>query len=178
MCTFIFLPDAYCDSKFSCYYLTPIIKIHSIFHCHFQIYIVKTLNWTHEKCMAILSWVSNCICSVLTDTVGCIAVLLYPFQTPFHLVVHAWWYHDIEMLYTYFPMCGNSTILWWILILKASNAELWCLLCIDPEWAVEQTVNLPMIWNAIIDVHEMVCSNELISLLEQIFFSVPIFNAD
>ena len=54
MYTFIFLPNTYCDLKLSRYYLTPMIKIHSIFHFHFQIYIVKTLNWTHEKCMAIL----------------------------------------------------------------------------------------------------------------------------
>ena len=36
---------------------------------------------------------------------------------------------------------------WWIPVTKASDAELWCFLC-EPEQAVEQTVEMLVIWDA------------------------------
>ena len=36
----------------------------------------------------------------------------------------------------------------WIPLTKASNMELWCFLCCQPEQAVEQTIDLRAIWDA------------------------------
>ena len=37
----------------------------------------------------------------------------------------------------------------WIPLTKASKAELWCFLWSAPEHAVEQTIETPVIWDAI-----------------------------
>ena len=38
---------------------------------------------------------------------------------------------------------------WWIPLTKASDAELWCFLWPVPEQTVEQTIEMPAIWDAI-----------------------------
>ena len=38
---------------------------------------------------------------------------------------------------------------WWILLTKASDAELSCFLWSTPEQTVEQTIDTPVIWDAI-----------------------------
>ena len=43
------------------------------------------------------------------------------------------------------PLCREFTGDRWILITKASNAELWCFLCSVPEQTVEQTIETPVI---------------------------------
>ena len=47
------------------------------------------------------------------------------------------------------PLCGESTGNWWILLTKASDAELWCFLWSAPEQMVEKTIDMPVIWYAI-----------------------------
>ena len=47
------------------------------------------------------------------------------------------------------PLCGEFTGHRWIPITKASNAELWCFLCSEPEQTLEQTIETPVIWEAI-----------------------------
>ena len=44
---------------------------------------------------------------------------------------------------------GESTSYQWIALTKprASSTRLWCLLCCWPEKTVEQTINLPVIWD-------------------------------
>ena len=47
------------------------------------------------------------------------------------------------------PLWGEFTGHRWITPTKASDAELWCFLY-APEQTVEQTVETPVIWNAIV----------------------------
>ena len=47
------------------------------------------------------------------------------------------------------PLWGESTGDRWIPLTKASNAELWCLRWSVPDQTVEQTIDMPMIWDAI-----------------------------
>ena len=44
---------------------------------------------------------------------------------------------------------GKSTGLWWIPLTKASGAELWCLLWSAHEQTDEQTMEAPVIWDAV-----------------------------
>ena len=44
---------------------------------------------------------------------------------------------------------GESTGHRWISLAKASDAELWCFLLSTPEQTIEQTMETPVIWNAI-----------------------------
>ena len=37
----------------------------------------------------------------------------------------------------------------WIPLTKASDAELWCFLWSTPQQTVEQTIKMPVIWDAI-----------------------------
>ena len=48
------------------------------------------------------------------------------------------------------PLCGEFTGYQWILHTKASDVELWCFLWSAPEPTVEQTMEMPMIWEAIV----------------------------
>ena len=47
------------------------------------------------------------------------------------------------------PLWGESTGDRWIPLTKASDAELWYFLWSAPEQTVEQTINTPVIWDAI-----------------------------
>ena len=44
---------------------------------------------------------------------------------------------------------GKSAGNWWIPLTKASDVELWCFLWYAPEQTVEQTIETPVIWDAI-----------------------------
>ena len=61
-------------------------------------------------------------------------------------------YHDGVIKWKHFrvtgPLWGESTGPWWISPTKASDAELWCFLSSAPQQTVEQTVEMPVIWNA------------------------------
>ena len=45
---------------------------------------------------------------------------------------------------------GETTGHWWITPTKASNAELWCVLCCVPEQTPDQTVDMPVIWDTMV----------------------------
>ena len=47
------------------------------------------------------------------------------------------------------PLWGEFTGHRWIPLTKASDAELWCFLWSAPEQTVEQTIEAPVIWDAI-----------------------------
>ena len=47
------------------------------------------------------------------------------------------------------PLRGEFTGHRWILLTKASDAELWCFLWSAPKQTVEQTIETPVIWGAI-----------------------------
>ena len=47
-------------------------------------------------------------------------------------------------------LCGEFTSDRWIPYTKASDAELWCFLWSAPEPTVEQTMETPVIWDAIV----------------------------
>ena len=47
------------------------------------------------------------------------------------------------------PLCGEFTGHRWTPLTKASDAELWCFLWSAPEQTVEQTIETPVIWDAI-----------------------------
>ena len=44
---------------------------------------------------------------------------------------------------------GESTGHQWIPLAKASDAELWCFLWSVPEQTIEKTIEMPVIWDAI-----------------------------
>ena len=46
------------------------------------------------------------------------------------------------------PLWGESTGHRWIPLTKASDADLWSFLWSEPEQTVEQTVEMPVIWDA------------------------------
>ena len=48
------------------------------------------------------------------------------------------------------PLWGESTGHRWIPLTKANDAELWCCLWSAPEQTVEQTIETPVIWDAIV----------------------------
>ena len=47
------------------------------------------------------------------------------------------------------PLLGESTGHWWIPLTKASDAELWCFVWYAPVQTVQQTIETPVIWDAI-----------------------------
>ena len=47
------------------------------------------------------------------------------------------------------PLSGESTAERWIPLTKASRAELWWFLWSAPQYKTEQTIGMPVIWNAI-----------------------------
>ena len=46
------------------------------------------------------------------------------------------------------PLWGESTGHRWIRLTKASDTELWCFLWFVPEQTAEQTIEMPVIWDA------------------------------
>ena len=62
----------------------------------------------------------------------------------FDLLLHL--SHDDVIKWKHFHVTGP---LWWISLIKASDAELWCFLWSAPEQTVEQTIGTPAIWDAI-----------------------------
>ena len=48
------------------------------------------------------------------------------------------------------PLGGEFTGHWWIPLTKASNEELWCFLWSAPEQTLEQAIETPVIWDAIV----------------------------
>ena len=57
--------------------------------------------------------------------------------------VYTWWRHQMETFSTL--LAGHR----WIPLTKASDAELWCFLWSSPEQTSEQTIETPVIWEAI-----------------------------
>ena len=47
------------------------------------------------------------------------------------------------------PLWGQSTSHRWIPLTKASDAQLWCFLWSVPEQTIDQTIKMPVIWDAI-----------------------------
>ena len=47
------------------------------------------------------------------------------------LIQTAWWRHQMETLMCYWPLWGESTGHRWIPLTNASDAELWCFLCLN-----------------------------------------------
>ena len=61
--------------------------------------------------------------------------------------VRPWWRHQLETFPRYWPFVRG--IHRWIPLTKASDAEVWCFLWSAPEQTVEQTIETPVIWDAI-----------------------------
>ena len=67
----------------------------------------------------------------------------------FHLS-NTWWCHQMETPSVFTgPLWGEYAGRRWIPLTKASDAELWCFLWSTPEQTVEQTIETPVIWDAI-----------------------------
>ena len=47
------------------------------------------------------------------------------------------------------PLWGESTGHQWITLTQASDMELWCFLWSAPEEMVQQTIEMPVIWDTI-----------------------------
>ena len=59
------------------------------------------------------------------------------------------WRHQKETFSELLALWGESTGDRWIPLTKASDAELWCFLWSAPEQTVDQTIETPVIWDAI-----------------------------
>ena len=61
------------------------------------------------------------------------------------------WRHQMETFFALLhgSLWGESTGHRWIPLIKASDAELWCFLWSAPEQTIEQTIETPMIWDAV-----------------------------
>ena len=65
-------------------------------------------------------------------------------------LAHNWWRHQMETFFALLAFCaGNSSVHRWIPRTKACEAELWCFLWSAPEPTLEQTMETPVIWDAI-----------------------------
>ena len=61
-----------------------------------------------------------------------------------------WWRHEVETFFALLALlCKISTGHRWIPLTKASNAELRCFLWSALEQTAEQTIEMPVIWDAI-----------------------------
>ena len=58
--------------------------------------------------------------------------------------------HDYVIKWKHFPRYWPLWVrgIQWIVITKASDAELWCFLWCAPEQTLEQTIDMPVIWAA------------------------------
>ena len=66
------------------------------------------------------------------------------------LISSTWWRHKKEAFSPLLALLWwKSTGHWWIPLTKASDSELWCFPWTAPEQTVEQTIETPVIWNAI-----------------------------
>ena len=53
------------------------------------------------------------------------------------------WCHEVETFFPLLALCAG------IPLTKASDTKLWCFLWSAPEQTVEQTIEMPVIWDAI-----------------------------
>ena len=58
--------------------------------------------------------------------------------------------HDDVIFRVTGPLWGESTGHQWIPLKNASDAEFWCFLSYVPEQTVEQAMETPVIWDAIV----------------------------
>ena len=65
-------------------------------------------------------------------------------------MLYSWWRHQMEKIRVTCPFWGESTGHRWINLAKAIDAELWYFLWSVPEQTGEQTVETPVIWDAIV----------------------------
>ena len=101
------------------------------------------------------SW-NNWWCAFITDLLSCIQQWLWmaeccdEFFINFgkNVFVMMTWTNG-NIFHITGPLWGEFTGHRWIPLTKASNAELWCLLLSAPEQTVEQTIEMPVIWDAI-----------------------------
>ena len=61
-----------------------------------------------------------------------------------NILLHPWWRHQMETFPASLALCDQ-----WIPLAKASDMELWCILWSASEQMVEQTIEMPVIWEAI-----------------------------
>ena len=67
------------------------------------------------------------------------------------VVLMVWWRHQMETFSALLAFCaGNFTGPRWIRRTKPSDAKLWSFLWSVPEQTAEQTIETPMIWDAIV----------------------------
>ena len=79
-------------------------------------------------------------------TVG--PIMVFPRSYSWQLL---WLRHQVETFSALLAICEeNSPVTAWIPLTKASDAELWCFLWSAPEQTVEQTIETPVICDAIV----------------------------
>ena len=66
--------------------------------------------------------------------------------------VWRWRHENGNILRVTGPLWGESTGHRWIPLTKAINAELWCILWCAPEQTAEQTIEMPVIWDAMVPI--------------------------
>ena len=70
-------------------------------------------------------------------------------MTSFYQLRISLWRHQMEAISALLALCeGNPPATGGFPFTKASDAELWCFLWSAPEQTVEQTIDTPVIWDA------------------------------
>ena len=68
------------------------------------------------------------------------------------LLCSTWWHHNGNIFWVTGPLWGESTGYRWIPLTKATDMKLWCFLWCVPEQMVEQTLELLVIWDAMMSM--------------------------
>ena len=92
------------------------------------------------------------------------------------LIKHLWYgsqaAHDDDIKWNqflrYWPCVREPTGHRWIPLTKTSDAELWCFLWTTPKQTVEQTIEMPVIWDAVVLIMTSLwCSSLQLNLLTE-----------
>ena len=88
------------------------------------------------------------------------------------------WRRHMETFQRDWPLCGEFTGHRWIPLTKASDVKLWCVLWSASEQTVDQTMEMPVIWDAIAlnvtslkwqHVRKMINKKNLFEILSQAY---------
>ena len=64
-------------------------------------------------------------------------------------IFNSWWRHQVENFPHYWPYVRESTCYLWFPLTNANDVEFWCILRSVSQQTVEQTIEMPVIGDAI-----------------------------
>ena len=114
------------------------------FHAPFVIHWLSSLAYVMSDC-CLLCFTCNFAYSVCLTLCICMTIKLFWIWIWIWMITSS----NGNIFRVTGPLCGEFTGQWWIPLTKASDAELWCFLWSVAEQSVEQTIETPVIWDAI-----------------------------